>query len=273
MDLVEIRKKIRATVVEQACGEWDDTTIDNDTDLLMKTVVEIVEDAVSLNSLSQPLTVFDGAVDDRLVNPAYILSEPHLSGYRVVLGYQKLSDAGSTLGYLAKLFNALRHGSQLPEDRIQDLLEANNRYLDRARKAEAILNKDVSTFVAEYEFRDVAGDYTPTSVEKTLIEDALASFISEEGVQKEKGLDFSEALQALKAGKAVARAGWNGKGMFLYMVPPATYKAQTLVAKALFGEDVPYGAYTAMKTADGNVVPWLCSQTDQYATDWEIVVV
>lgn len=138
---------------------------------------------------------------NKLVNPAYILSEPHLSGHRVILGYEKLSDAGSTLGYLAKAFNALR-----------------------------------------------------------------------EGGSKKEGLDFSEALYALKAGKAVRRSGWNGKGMFLYMVSAATYKAQTLVAKALFGEDVPYGAYTAMKTADGNVVPWLCSQSDQYATDWEIVV-
>lgn len=97
--------------------------------------------------------------------------------------------------------------------------------------------------------------------------------VPKDGVEKEKGLDFSEALVALKEGKALARAGWDGKGMFIYMVPAAEYRAQTLVAKALFGEMVPYGAYTAMKTADGNVVPWLCSQSAQYATDWEIVAV
>ena len=32
-------------------------------------------------------------------------------------------------------------------------------------------------------------------------------------------MNFGEALEALKAGKKVARAGWNGKGMYIYLVP------------------------------------------------------
>ncbi len=86
------------------------------------------------------------------------------------------------------------------------------------------------------------------------------------------GYDFSEALILLKDAKAVARAGWNGKGMFIYLVPANAYPAQTGVAKAHFGSDalVPYGAYIAMKTAQHNVVPWLASQTDILADDWEI---
>lgn len=86
-------------------------------------------------------------------------------------------------------------------------------------------------------------------------------------------MKFEEALAAMREGKAVARQGWNGKGMFIYLVPAAAYPAQTGVAKQHFGENalVPYGAYTAMKTADGNVVPWLCSQTDQWAEDWTVL--
>lgn len=85
-------------------------------------------------------------------------------------------------------------------------------------------------------------------------------------------MNFSDALIALKAGSRVSRAGWNGKGMFLYLVPAAAYPAQTGAAKAHFGDAalVPYQAYVAMLTADNTVVPWLCSQTDLLAEDWGV---
>lgn len=86
-------------------------------------------------------------------------------------------------------------------------------------------------------------------------------------------LNFGHALEALKQGLAVAREGWNGKGMFIYLVGANNYPAQTGVAKAYFGAEalVPYGAYIAMKTAQHNVVPWLASQTDVLADDWQLV--
>lgn len=84
--------------------------------------------------------------------------------------------------------------------------------------------------------------------------------------------DFGSAIYLLEAGKKVARAGWNGKGMFLYYVPAASYPMQRNNLKTMGGEFadnmVPYGAYLAMKTAQGNVVPWLASQTDVLAKDW-----
>lgn len=87
-----------------------------------------------------------------------------------------------------------------------------------------------------------------------------------------ESMNFGDALLALKQGERVARKGWNGKGMFLYHVPAEAYPPSTEVAKAAFhGENVPYGAYIAMKTAQGNVVPWLASQTDMLAEDWCIV--
>ena len=86
------------------------------------------------------------------------------------------------------------------------------------------------------------------------------------------GMNFGLAIEAAKMGKKIAREGWNGKGMFLYHVPAAAYPPSTEVAKEAFcGSDVPYGAYIAMKTAQGNVVPWLASQTDMLADDWRIV--
>jgi len=86
-------------------------------------------------------------------------------------------------------------------------------------------------------------------------------------------LTFGTAVELItECGYKVARQGWNGKGMFLYYVPAANYPSSTKIAKECFGESVPYGAYIAMKTAQGNVVPWLASQTDVLARDWEIVL-
>lgn len=106
----------------------------------------------------------------------------------------------------------------------------------------------------------------------------------EKAYQPVDALSFGHALVALEAGKKVARSGWNGKGMFLYHVPANSYPAQTEAAKAYWADKqpeqtdnnpkpilVPYGAYIAMKTAQENVVPWLASQTDVLAKDWQIV--
>ena len=82
---------------------------------------------------------------------------------------------------------------------------------------------------------------------------------------------FACAIKALKEGYRIARKGWNGKGMYLYLVPANEYPSVTDVAKEEFGEKVPYGAYIAMKTADGIVVPWTASQTDILSEDWVFV--
>jgi hypothetical protein len=87
------------------------------------------------------------------------------------------------------------------------------------------------------------------------------------------GMSFGLAIEALKKGARVARAGWNGEGMFTYLVPAASYPAQTGAAKAHFGEGslVPYNAYLALKTVDERVSTWVPSVTDCLADDWAIV--
>lgn len=84
-------------------------------------------------------------------------------------------------------------------------------------------------------------------------------------------MNFGLAIEALKKGLKVTRQGWNGKGMFLYHVPANSYAAQTAVAKAAFGDEVPYEAYIAMKTVRGTVQTWTASQSDVLADDWQIV--
>lgn len=91
--------------------------------------------------------------------------------------------------------------------------------------------------------------------------------------QPTDGMSFGLAVEAMKQGFKVSRAGWNGKGMFLYHVPADYYPVKTAAAKSFFGENslVPYCAYIAMKTVSNDVVPWLASQTDILANDWNIV--
>ena len=89
----------------------------------------------------------------------------------------------------------------------------------------------------------------------------------------EEYLTFGEAIEAMKRGKKVKRDGWNGKGMFLYVVPANTYITETDVAKSEFGREVACGSYIAMKPANGPIViGWLASQTDMLSEDWTVVV-
>ena len=87
------------------------------------------------------------------------------------------------------------------------------------------------------------------------------------------GLTFGDALQALKAGKRVARAGWNGKGMFVYYVRAAAYLAQSAAAIEYFGKNayVPYAPYLALKGVDEKVSTWVPSINDVLAEDWVVL--
>lgn len=87
------------------------------------------------------------------------------------------------------------------------------------------------------------------------------------------GLTFGLAIESIKKNARISRKGWNGKGMFVYLVPANAYPAQTPVAKAHFGEDamVPYNAYMAIKNVDNTVSTWVPSVNDVLAEDWEIV--
>ena len=97
--------------------------------------------------------------------------------------------------------------------------------------------------------------------------------VFEKAYRKTNGLTFGLAIEALKLGKKVARAGWNGAGQFVYLVPANSYPAQTGVAKQFFGDGamVPYRAYLALKTAQGDVATWALSCSDALADDWLIV--
>lgn len=93
-------------------------------------------------------------------------------------------------------------------------------------------------------------------------------------------LDFGKALVALKNGKRVCRSGWNGKGMFLFLLPAGTVPTKAIhdpalkevIEKEVGGETFEALGSIRMFTADKKILTgWLASQTDMLSEDWMIL--
>ncbi len=89
-------------------------------------------------------------------------------------------------------------------------------------------------------------------------------------------MNFGEAIESLKGGEKVARAGWNGRGMWLILVAGSKGVrpvAGTPYSIAGLTDKVDIEPHIDMFTAQGNMQPgWLASQTDMLADDWGIIV-
>lgn len=89
---------------------------------------------------------------------------------------------------------------------------------------------------------------------------------------------FGQAIESLKIGKYVARKGWNGKGMFLWLKPYSMVKVEWChdpKLKAIIeknGGQMEAVGTICMKTADDKILTgWLASQTDMLSNDWVLV--
>jgi len=71
--------------------------------------------------------------------------------------------------------------------------------------------------------------------------------------------DIGWAVEQMRDGLHVCRSGWNGKGMWLALQVPDEHSKMGL-------------PYVYMSTVTGALVPWLCSQTDLLAEDWELAL-
>jgi hypothetical protein len=97
---------------------------------------------------------------------------------------------------------------------------------------------------------------------------------------------FETALKELKAGACVAREGWNGKGMFVWLekgsspqpIDDEDRASETI--NRVGAEHFEQGAagtvtrmpHLCLRAADGSIVTgWLASQTDMLAEDWVLV--
>jgi hypothetical protein len=81
------------------------------------------------------------------------------------------------------------------------------------------------------------------------------------------------AVKELQEGRRVRRSGWNGRNMFLFLVPGSRFVVNRHPLLGIYpeGTEIDYHSHVDMKTAQGYIVPWLCSQTDLLAIDWELV--
>lgn len=87
-------------------------------------------------------------------------------------------------------------------------------------------------------------------------------------------MDFGQALSSVKAGKRVAREGWNGKGMWLFYVSHESYGVDCAVL-GLDPETTDAGPvmrpWIGIKNVDDQFMPWAPSQSDMLAEDWIVV--
>lgn len=85
-------------------------------------------------------------------------------------------------------------------------------------------------------------------------------------------MNFGQALELIKHGYKVKRYGWNGKDMFVFLVPGSTFTVSRPPLLGIYPEGtvINYHAHIDMKTASGEVVPWVASQSDLLSDDWQM---
>jgi len=97
--------------------------------------------------------------------------------------------------------------------------------------------------------------------------------VFDKAYRKTDGLTFGLAVEALKLGHKVARKGWNGVDMFVYLVQGSTFKVNRKPLLGIYpeGTEISYRPHMDLKTADGSVATWSPSGSDALAEDWIVV--
>ena len=80
------------------------------------------------------------------------------------------------------------------------------------------------------------------------------------------------AVEMLQRGRRVRRLGWNGTGIWLYLVDGSTFRVNRppLTQHYPHGTEISYRPHIDMRNADGTCGVWSCSQGDVLAEDWEL---
>ena len=92
-------------------------------------------------------------------------------------------------------------------------------------------------------------------------------------MERSKNLTFSQALELIKLGFRLQRAGWNGPEQFVFLVPGSTFVVNRPPLLGIYpeGTEVNYHAHIDIRNQQGVIVPWLASQGDLLADDWETI--
>ena len=139
---------------------------------------------------------------------------------------------------------------------------------------------ELAIYAAMDEVEKVGSDSRLTDAITKLFEarNLVADFVDK--IVDRKNLPFGEAIEALKQGKRVQREGWNGKGMFLFLLPAGIVPTKAIhdptlrevIEQEIGGETFEALGSIRMFTADKKILTgWLASQTDMLAEDWIIL--
>ena len=95
----------------------------------------------------------------------------------------------------------------------------------------------------------------------------------EKAYRKSSGMPFGLAVEAMKMGKKVARQGWNGSGMFAYLVQGSQFTVNRAPLLGIYpeGTEINYRPHIDLRMADGSIATWAPSGSDALADDWYIV--
>lgn len=167
--------------------------------------------------------------------------------------------------------------AEAPADRIKiELEELNTRF---AKGIEFLSNEGYALI---YPTKALLSAQVETEREYSyLLNDRLERM--SDGKESLNNYDFGTAIKFLKAGGAIRRAGWNGKGMFVIKQVPAHITSETIpnmqslpqIAKdILMKRQKPCLKYTNQMLIidqDGRADSWIPSSGDVFAEDWELV--
>ena len=86
-------------------------------------------------------------------------------------------------------------------------------------------------------------------------------------------MNFGQALDAVKTGHKITRDGWNGKGMFVFLVAGSTFVVNRPPLLGIYpeGTTITYKPHLDIKNVDGTIATWVPSIGDVLAEDWAVV--
>ena len=92
-------------------------------------------------------------------------------------------------------------------------------------------------------------------------------------MNKNNRVNFSDALNGLKFGWRMTRDGWNGKGLFVFLVPGSQFKVSRPPLLGIYpeGTEINYNPHIDIRTADGSISTWTPTNADILAEDWTVL--
>jgi hypothetical protein len=130
-------------------------------------------------------------------------------------------------------------------------------------------NSAVKEQVYLYDDGICQAEYSNTARLRTVFTDAELANINISKYEKVRLMNFGEAIEKLKAGKSVARDGWNGKGQYVFLIKGTELSTGLKYGYGEYEGEPQFTDVLAIKTTANQIqVGWLASQSDMLANDW-----